>query len=63
MSNPIESRAEIELKRTLDMIDFLLEAVQREANKLPYTWQEEHCDAFTDKLTDAKRIAKEATGL
>lgn len=63
MSNPIESPKEIAVKRTLDMIDFLLEGVQNEADKLPELWQENHCDNFTDKLSGAKQIANEATEL
>ncbi len=58
-NNPIKSREEIDLEEILDRIDVLLEAAQEEANKLPDCWQENCCDDFTDKLNDARRIAKE----
>ena len=63
MSNPIEPREKIELERTLDAIDALLEKVHAEADKLPDRWQTKRCDAFWDKLIDAKQIAKEAMEL
>ncbi len=63
MSNPIKSHKEIELEKTLDMIDFLLNTVQREADNLPDRWQDKHCDDFPDEINELKRIAKEATEL
>ncbi len=63
MPSPNRSPKETDLERTLDMLDSLLKAVQREADKLPDPWQQHRCDDFADKLNDAKRIAKEALEL
>ena len=62
-TNPIKSREEIDLKKTLDELDSLFKAMRKAADKLPGGWQEKRCDDFTDKITEAEQIAKEALEL
>ena len=62
-NNPIKSREEIDLERTLDTIDYHLNAIQEAADNLPPRWQPGHCDKLTAKLDDVKHIAMKAMEL